>query len=99
MIFADNQELRPDIQGLNELGFFEGYTHQATMAYFHDEMKREALMERLFDAIKEYQEVEAGISTTYKYGIIIRILANSSYYLECITRNIRNVIYNTRNSI
>lgn len=99
LIFADNQELRPDIQVLTELGFFEGYTHQATAAYFHDEMKREALLERLFDAIKEYRDVEAGISTTYKYGIIIRILANSSDYLEGITKNIRNVIYNTRNSI
>lgn len=99
LIFSDNQELRPDAQDLNELGFFEGYTHQATVAYFHDEMKREALLERLYGAIKEYRDVEAGISTTYKYGIIIRILANSSDYLEGITGNIRNVIYNTRNTI
>ncbi len=98
LIFADNQELRPDNQVLTELGFFEGYTHQATVAYFHDEMKREALLERLFDEIKEYRDVEAGISTTYKYGIIIRILANSSDYLENIIVSIRDVIYNIKKS-
>ena len=96
LIFADNQELRPDIQALEELGFFEGYTHQATVAYFYDEMKRETLMEKLFNALQEYQGIETGISTTYKYGIIIRMLANSSDYLEEITRKIRNIIYNER---
>lgn len=94
LIFLDNQELTPETQALSSLGFFEGYTHQATLAYFYDALDREAAVEKLFSVIETYDGIEAGISATYKYGIIIRILACGSDYLEGIIKNIRNEIYN-----
>lgn len=93
LIFLDNQELTPEAQELSGPGFFEGYTHQASLAYFYDALDREAAVEKLFKVLQTYGGIEAGISTTYKYGIIIRILAYSSDILENIFDSIRNIIY------
>ncbi len=92
LIFIDNQDLRPQDQELSGIGFFEGFSHQGTLAYFYDGMVREACMDRIYERLQGYSGIEAGISLTYKYGIIVRILANGSDYLENIIRDIRNEI-------
>jgi urease accessory protein len=76
------------------VGFFEGYTHQATIAYFLDEMDRAPVVEKLYEILQSFNNVEAGITTTYKYGIVIRLLSNGSDYLEGIVKKLRKEIYN-----
>jgi urease accessory protein len=94
LIFLDNQVLQPEIQNLSSVGFFEGYTHQATIAYFLDEMDRAPVVEKLYEILQSFNNVEAGITTTYKYGIVIRLLSNGSDYLEGIVKKLRKEIYN-----
>ncbi len=92
LIFLDNQDLKPEIQNLKDIGFFEGYTHQATFAYFDDGMHQETMIESLYEKLQKYIGIEAGISAV-KFGVVIRLLANGSDYLECIIGDIRSEIY------
>lgn len=95
LLFLDNQVLIPEVQELNDIGFFENFTHQATLAYFYDQMDSN-LIERLYCILKQFNNIEAGISNTHKNGIVIRMLANGSDCLENIIKNIRTELYRYR---
>ncbi len=99
LIFLDNQELRPHKQQIDGIGFFEGFSHQGTLAYFYDGMDREESIDKLYKRLEIYSGIEAGISLTYKYGIVVRILANGSDYLERIIRDMRYEIINNQNKM
>ncbi|MHB8062746.1 MAG: urease accessory protein UreD [Ruminiclostridium sp.] len=95
LLFIDNQLLIPEIQEVNDIGFFENYTHQATLAYFCDNIDSN-LVERLYCIMEQFNNIEAGISTTHKNGIMVRMLAHGSDYLESIIKSIRTEIYRCR---
>lgn len=93
LIYMDKQRLNPKIQKLNDIGFFEGFTHQAQFAYFNDNAQVDALAERIYSVLQGFEDIEAGVSITYKIGISVRILANGSDYLEKILNSIRFELY------
>lgn len=93
LVFLDNQDLRPCKQALSQVGFFEGYSHQGTLGYFSETMNRDAVTERLYKLLETFEGVEAGISTTFGPGIIIRLLGNGSDYMERIFKETRKEIY------
>lgn len=95
LLFLDNQLLIPEVQQVSDIGFFENYTHQATLAYFFDSMDSD-LIERLFCILEQFNNIEAGVSATHKNGIIVRMLANGSEYIENIIKSIRSEIYKCR---
>lgn len=96
LIFLDNQLLKPDLQEVDGMGYFENYTHQATLVYFCDSMDCPATVERLWRILEQFGDIEAGISNTYQYGIAVKILACRSDYLERITACLRKEIYGCR---
>lgn len=96
LIFLDNQFLVPATQKVEGTGFLEGYTHQATLAYF-SENNNCNLVEKINDLLDSAEsEVEAGVSTLHKNGVIVRILGYSSDFLEKIIAGIRKEIYKCR---
>lgn len=91
LIFLENQFLYPQEQNLEGIGFFEGFTHQASMGFFYDQIKDD-LLDKLYGILEAMEGVQFGVSKTKKYGLIIRILGNSSDSLESILSLIRNEI-------
>lgn len=91
LIFLENQYLNPKEQDLEEIGFFEGFTHQASMGFFYDGINDE-LSDKLYEILEAMGEIQFGISKTKKYGLIVRILGNSSDSLENLLSLIRNEI-------
>jgi urease accessory protein len=83
LIFLDHQALEPGCQTLEGIGFFEGYTHQATLAFFYDHLK-DQLLERLFGILEQTGDIEFGLTKTKRFGLIVRILADSADYLSRI---------------
>lgn len=92
LIFLDSQLLSPSCQNLEGIGFFEGYTHQATLAYFCDRFN-DNLLERLFGILDNLPGIDFGLTKTKRFGMILRILGNSSDYLEKILFSLREEIY------
>jgi len=91
LIFMENQFLCPKEQNLGEIGFFEGFTHQASMGFFYGQINND-LLDKIYVILESLEDVQFGISKTKKYGLIVRILGNSSDILENILSLIRNEI-------
>jgi urease accessory protein len=92
LIFLENQFLCPKEQSLAGIGFFEGYTHQASMGFFNDHVDDE-LIDNLYEILEGMDDVQFGISKTKKYGLVLRILGSSSDELESILCCIKKEIY------
>ncbi len=92
IIFLDNQMYLPSYQSLDGIGFFEGYTHQATLAYFCDRFE-DKLLDDLYGILESIQGIDFGLSKTNDFGLIVRILGHSSDKLEKILLCLREEIY------
>ncbi len=97
LIYLDNQKLVPCQQELKGIGFFEGYTHQASLLYFNDNL-HEFVFERCFDILNSNDEIDSGITKTYKFGMAIRMMGRNSDSLERLLSILREEIYMARNS-
>lgn len=84
LIFVDNTVLEPEHQHLNEIGFYEGYTHQAAVLIFNKNVD-EKLKERINSLLNSYENIEYGITITYPNLIVIRMLGMSSEKLKIAT--------------
>jgi len=91
LIFLENQFLNPKEQSLEQIGFFEGFTHQASLGIFYDRMK-DNLINKLYDILETVEDIQFGISKAKKYGLIVRVLGNSSDNLEMVLSLIKNEI-------
>jgi len=80
LVFVDNQFLSPPSQPIQELLFFEGYTHQATLLFaasFAKELKTE------LDEIltQEYSDITFGFTQAAEDVVLIRALGNNGELL------------------
>lgn len=87
--------LSPECQRLDNIGFFEGCTHQATMAYFSKDFDN-GLLESLYRFLEPVEGIEFGFTSVKKHGMLVRILGYSSDSLERCLAGLRNEIYNWR---
>lgn len=94
LIYLDNQYYVPACQSLEGIGFFEGYTHQATMGCFSDCLPVK-LLDEIYDILQSNEGIVFGISEACKYGIVVRILGDGGDYLEKVLINIKERIYNS----
>ncbi|MHA3044591.1 urease accessory protein UreD [Riemerella anatipestifer] len=76
LILFDNQLIEPEEQPIEDMLFFEGYTHQATLVIvssFADEFKKE-LDEIL---LEQFTDVTYGFTSCAKNALMIRALGDS----------------------
>jgi urease accessory protein len=92
LIFLENQFLCPQEQNLEGIGFFEGFTHQASLGFFYNQINDD-LIDKLFGVLEAMEDVQFGISKTKRYGLFVRLLGAGSENLESILSLIRNEIY------
>ncbi len=77
---------------LEGIGCFEGYSHQATLAFFYDNLN-DQLLERLYDILKETCDIEFGLTKTKKFGLLVRILGTGADYLVKVLLDLKQEIY------
>lgn len=88
LIFMDNTSLKPKEQELKDIGLYEGYDHQANLIIFRESLCREEAKNKIINLLKDYGDIEFGISLSFQAGIVIRILGRSSDKLMKITDKI-----------
>lgn len=93
LIFADNTVLEPEIQKLNAVGFYEGYTHQANVLIYNKRVN-EQLKNKIVSFIDSYQNIECGVTITYSNFIVIRMLGKSSERLKLVTDDLAEYMIN-----
>ncbi len=92
LIFKDKILFEPKKTDVSGLGQLEGYTHQATLFSYSENLNSELIYDFLLASIKEEEEVEYGMSTTLRGGVIIRIVGNSGEQLYHLIKQIENRI-------
>ncbi|WP_039657666.1 urease accessory protein UreD [Clostridium tyrobutyricum] len=88
LIFVDNTFLNPEIQKLNEIGFYEGYTHQANVIVFNYNVD-EQLKDYIVEFLNTYDDIDFGATITCDSCMIIKILGKGSEKLKIITNNLK----------
>ncbi len=92
LIFAENQFLCPMEQYLGGIGFFEGYTHLASLGFFYDKLD-DSLIDDIYEELETMEGLQFGISKAKKFGLVVRILENRSDKLENILGCVKHIIY------
>lgn len=89
LLFMDNTVLIPQEQQLNSIGLYDKFTHQANMIIVSKKVN-ENLKLSLVKLIDQFQDIDFGVSMSFKFGIVIRILGKGSEKLIDITESIYN---------
>lgn len=97
LVLLDRQVLMPGSRDLEGIGFFEGFTHQAALAFIHDGFERQ-LTDRLFDTLKEYADIESGLTEIKKCGLMVRILGHSAEHLSRVIDDLKQTLLQPQNS-
>lgn len=94
LLLKDNVLLQPEIMPLQELGLFEGYTHQGTLLYLNTKgISVKELIEEFYEMYHEQSDMEFGISELQKDGFIIRLLGKGGEQLYNIFKNIQGILW------
>lgn len=87
LLFMDNTVLIPQEQQLNSIGLYDKFTHQANMIIVSEKADEnlKMLLVRLLD---QFEDIDFGVSISFKFGIVIRILGKGSEKLIDITEKV-----------
>lgn len=94
LLFLDHQRYNPAFHDLEGIGFFEGYSHQATMGFFSDQLP-ENMINDLYDILYDIDGIDFGVSKTHKRGVVVRILGHGGDRVEKILLQLRREFYST----
>lgn len=86
-ILHENMCMEPKKQALCSLGYYEGFTHQATMFFFGKFRPDE---DKLASFLKSYDNIEFGLTCTIEDGVMLRILGKGADRLQRICDKVRN---------
>ncbi|QAA34346.1 urease accessory protein UreD [Clostridium manihotivorum] len=90
LMFFDNTFLEPNTQNLDEIGYYEGYTHQANVYIINNRID-ETFRTSLVEYLECQKNILAGLSKNCENMLTVRILGNSSDALSKITDRIREI--------
>ncbi|MBC2581206.1 urease accessory protein UreD [Clostridium sp. DJ247] len=90
LIFLDNTVLEPEKQELWDIGFYEGFTHQANVFIVSSNVNEE-LREGIVSYLNHKNNIVFGASISCPKVLIIRMLGKNSEELCKITEYVRNM--------
>jgi urease accessory protein len=96
LVIRENLLIEPANIDMNSMGQLEGYTHQASMIYLHEEADAAQLCTLVQQLLSEETGIEFGVSAAPINGIIVRIMGTGAEQLmDClrlISENIEQVV-------
>lgn len=87
LVYLDNLVLRPQLMDLGGMGFYEGYTHFGALLIVGEKVN-DQLCDSIYNILQGYNEIEYGITRTFKYGIVVRMLGYGGEKLSNVIRSI-----------
>lgn len=92
LVFCDNQLLEPQKQPVEEMLFFEGYSHQGTLLLVSPEAG--IFKKELDDILKEqFTDMQYGFTQCHKNALLIRTLGNSGEALHGWMTNVGDMFW------
>lgn len=95
LVMKDNVLLQPAMVEFNTIGQVEEYTHQATLMYLQTYENRSlaGCIDRIYEMIKEEENVAFGISAAGVPGFVLRILGNGGEQLYNCFCNVQQYLW------
>lgn len=92
LIFNDKLLFEPGKLDVNSMGQLEGYTHQATLFAYQDDLSEDEIYQGLLESVEFEEDIEFGLSAALKGALVIRIVGNSGEQLYKILKKIEDHI-------
>ncbi|PIC63940.1 urease accessory protein [Sporosarcina sp. P13] len=82
LILFDHLKLQPLEDGVDGIGYLEGYTHLGSMIIISEQVTSD-VVQRLYDEVeKDFSDCKVGLSLMNEGGFTVRILAHSTQKIE-----------------
>jgi urease accessory protein len=85
LVMRENLLIEPAKIDMNAIGQLEGYTHQASMIYLHEQADPASLCTKIHELLSQETDIEFGVSAAPVNGILVRIMGNGAEQLmDCL---------------
>jgi urease accessory protein len=85
LVIRENLLIEPSKIDMNAIGQLEGFTHQASMIYLHEQADPAALTEKITQLLAEESDIQYGVSAAPVNGVIVRIMGKGAEQLmDCL---------------
>ncbi len=85
LIIKENLLMQPLLVSPNLMGQLEGFTHQASLMIYNESVAIAALCDILSEYLLLQKDIEFGVSSLHKNGLIMRLLGNKAEQLyDCL---------------
>lgn len=81
LIYRENCRFTPGLVPMNEVGFFEGYSHLASILFFHIAIE-EGRLEEIRSILDVRKDICGGVTRTGAGDVVVRILGNQAQRLQ-----------------
>lgn len=88
----ENFLLQPARINLSAIGQLEGYTHQATLLYLHDDVPVDILAEHLAQKLSLQKDLLFGVSALPVNGLVVRVLGRGAEALFQLQQTLSSMI-------
>jgi urease accessory protein len=96
LIIRENLLIEPAHIDMSAMGQLEGFTHQASMIYLHEDADATHLTAMIHQLLSVETGIEFGVSAAPVNGVIVRIMGmGAEQLMDClrrITENIEQVV-------
>lgn len=90
LVYRENCRFHPDRDFMEEVGFFEGYSHLANLLLF--QMGAEHSVDKIRRLIGKQEDVSGGVTLTAASDVVVRILGNQAQTLQKICDDIIDLV-------
>ena len=84
--------MQPILVDVQAMGQLEGYTHQASFIFLHDQADMKLFCDEVYDFLMSKNEIAFGVSVTHCNGLLVRILGYKAEQLYTYLKNIASLI-------
>lgn len=92
LVIKENLLMQPILVDVQAMGQLEGYTHQASFIFLHDQADMKLFCDEVYDFLMSKNEIAFGVSVTHCNGLLVRILGYKAEQLYAYLKNIASLI-------
>ena len=90
LIYRENNRFYPDLDAMEDVGMFEGYSYLANLLFFHEDAS--GCIGKIRRLIEEQQEISGGVTLTAESDVAVRILGSQVQKLQQICDRIYAIV-------
>lgn len=95
LVVKENLFIKPSTMNMQSIGQMEGFTHQASLIYLHDQARIHDLSETIQTYLAQQPDLLFGITAAPVNGLIVRLLGQRGEQLHTCLKSIAQLLLQT----